>query len=103
MVDGTEQTYDGQGYLGQNQGYDNSEEQEEKTRVELEYEENQYHEKDYDSNTEQGGALVELEYENKPYEENYEGDDGLQSNEVNYNEPSYNQRTEADDLYNTSY
>ncbi|EDO04044.1 hypothetical protein SS1G_06526 [Sclerotinia sclerotiorum 1980 UF-70] len=77
---------------------------EEKTRVELEYEENQYHEKDYDSNTEQGGALVELEYENKPYEENYEGDDDLQSNERNQfnNESAAEQESSILNYQNTN-
>ncbi|KAF7854185.1 hypothetical protein EAF04_010482 [Stromatinia cepivora] len=103
-ADGTEQTYDGQGSYEENQGYDNSEEQEEETRVEPGYEENQSYEEGDDNDVEgAGGDLVESEYENKTYEENYEGDDGRQSNEVNYHESSYNQRNEEDESYNTGY
>ncbi|ESZ97055.1 hypothetical protein SBOR_2546 [Sclerotinia borealis F-4128] len=75
-----DQSYDGQGSFEENQDYNTGAEQEEETRVEPEYQ------------------------ENMPYEEGYEGDDGRQFVEVNYEEQdSYTQRNEDGESYNTGY
>ncbi|KAI9645061.1 hypothetical protein NHQ30_007100 [Ciborinia camelliae] len=74
----SEQPYDGQVSFQENQGYDNGSEQED--RVVPEYE------------------------ENKSYEQVYEGEEGPQSNDGNYDEErSYSERGQGDESYDTDY